>query len=196
MRLTLFFMRFALVLLLFEVLTNADIVRLVKAGLSPATIEAKIAASDTKFDTSTDGLVALAEADVPDSVIRAMIEHTAVPPVPPTPPVAPAPPGTVVRRYEVAVHRSQYARCDGAELRVDRRGVKASRCKDLDFDLAWDEVDSICYDYGFRGTIVFKAGKREHRISTTTPAEAKRIVETVAAMRPGLERAECVKPRE
>jgi hypothetical protein len=193
-------MRFAIVLLLFDVLTNADVIRLVKAGLSPATIEAKIAASETKFDTTTDGLVALAEADVPDPVIRAMIEHSITPPVPPVPPVPPAPaappapPAPGARRYEVAIHRDAHAKCDGAELRVDGRGVKAAGCKELDFALGWDEVGSLCYDYGFRGTIVLTAGERQHRISTTTPAAAKRIVERIGVVRPGLVRSECVRP--
>src|SRR6185436_12298720 len=148
--------------LLLEILTNADVVKLVKAGLSPATIEAKIAASDSKFDTSTSGLVALAEADVPDSVIRAMIDHDAAPPIPPVPAIPalpaapPTPPAPVARKYEVAVHRTEFAKCDGAELRVDGHGVKSSRCKGLDFDLAWDDVDSLCYEYGFRGTIIFE----------------------------------------
>lgn len=186
-------MRLAFVVFLFfEVLTNADIVRLVKAGLSPATIEAKIAASETKFDTSTAGLVKLAEEDVPDSVIRAMIEHQseATPPVPPVPAVAPAAP--MVRRYDVAIHRSKYAKCEGAELRVDGHGVKGSRCKGLDFDVAWEEVTSVCYEYGVRGVIVFEAGARVHRISTTTPAEARKILTTVGAVRPELKQRECV----
>jgi len=192
-------MSLAIVVFLFEVLTNADIVKLVKAGLSPQTIEAKIANSETKFDTSTEALVALADADVPDSVIRMMIEQSAqaVPAVPAVPvrpavaPVPPLPPAPVSRRYEVSVHRSRYAKCDGGELRVDGRGVRTSRCKGIDFDLAWDDVTSICYDYGFRGTIVFEAGDKEHRISTTTPAEAKKILGTIRGIRPDLAAAEC-----
>ena len=52
--------------LLLATIGNADIVKLVKAGLSAETIEAKIAASDADFDTSTEALVALADAGVPD----------------------------------------------------------------------------------------------------------------------------------
>jgi hypothetical protein len=185
-------------LLLFaDVLTNADIVKLVKAGLSPATIEAKIATSATKFDTSTDSLVALTKAGVPDRVIKSMIERKpAPPPAPPAPPPAvaaprppasappaPPPPGkAVVRRYDVAIHRDENARCSGGELRIDGKGVSGSRCKELDFTVEWKDVTRICVIYGFRGTIVITTGKGTHRLSTETPAEAKRIIDTMESV--------------
>ncbi len=169
-----------------EVLTNADVVKLVKAGLSAETIEAKIAASTGQFDISTDALVALARDGVPDRVIRAMV--TASPEAGrTTPPVK----RTTSRRYDVAVHRDAYVKCDGAELRVDRRGVKSTRCRGLDFDLTWSAITKVCYDYGFRGTIVFSTKSGEHRISTTTPAEAKRIVENIRGNAPAIVVTEC-----
>src|SRR5687768_3962960 len=104
-------MRMFLIPLLLATLGNADIVKLVKAGLSAETIETKIAASETNFDTSTDALVALAGEGVLDRVIRAMIEHEApaVPPVPPVAPVPPVPPAPRMasRRYDVTVHADQ-----------------------------------------------------------------------------------------
>ncbi len=113
-------MRMFLITLLLTTLGNADIVKLVKAGLSAETIETKIASSETDFDTSTDALVALAGEGVPDRVIRAMIEHDApavapVPPVPPVPPAPPAPPAPRMasRRYDVTVHADQGSgKCD------------------------------------------------------------------------------------
>ena len=126
-------MRFFLLSLLLSTLGNADIVKLVKAGLSAETIEAKIAASDSDFDTSTDALVALADEGVPDRVIRAMIQHDA-PAVPPVPPVASAPPAppaasrAISRRYDVTVHAEQCGKCE-AEVRIDGKGIKASRCR-------------------------------------------------------------------
>jgi hypothetical protein len=74
-------------------MTNQDVVRLVKANLSAAIIIAKIKQSETKFDTSVDGLVALKEAGVSDGVIAIMLnphealkdqEDSAHPPAPPT----------------------------------------------------------------------------------------------------------------
>jgi hypothetical protein len=59
-----------------EVLTNDTVISLVKAGLGPDTIEAKISASRTSFDTSTSSLIALKQAGVPDSVIAAMLNRS------------------------------------------------------------------------------------------------------------------------
>lgn len=56
-----------------EVLTNDSIIGMVKAGLPESIIITKIRASERKFDTSTDGLVKLKAAKVPDNVIEAMI---------------------------------------------------------------------------------------------------------------------------
>ena len=68
--------------------TNGDVIDLVKLGLSEDVIVAKIRAMSASeadaisFDTSVEGLKALKAADVPDAVIKAMIN--------------PAPPVTVV----------------------------------------------------------------------------------------------------
>jgi len=56
-----------------EVLTNDSIIGMVKAGLPESVIIPKIRASERKFDTSTDGLIKLKAAKVPDKVIEAMI---------------------------------------------------------------------------------------------------------------------------
>jgi hypothetical protein len=42
---------------------------------------------------------------------------------------------STVRHYEVSIHRSKHAKCSGADLRIDRSGVKATRCRDIDFSL-------------------------------------------------------------
>jgi hypothetical protein len=55
-------------------LTNQDIVDLVKTGLSPDIISAKIRNSQCQFDTSASGLKGLKDAGVPDSVIVAMVD--------------------------------------------------------------------------------------------------------------------------
>jgi hypothetical protein len=189
-------MHLFLLTLLLATLGNADVVKLVKAGLSVETIEAKIASSKTDFDTSTDALVALAGEGVPDRVIRAMIEHekpaivAPAPPVPPAPPAPPAPPRVLSRRYDVTVHADGGGKCE-AEFRVDGKGVKLSRCRALDFTIAWSDLDSVCYTYGFRGEVVLKANEREHRISLTTPAEAKRLVEHLRTNGPKVSIAEC-----
>lgn len=190
-------MRLFLLSLLLATLGNADIVKLVKAGLSAETIEAKITSSETDFDTSTDALVALSGDGVPDRVIRAMIEHddrvAPTPPAPPTPPAAPAPPApprVASRRYDATVHADGGGKCE-AEVRIDGKGIKASRCRTLDFDLPWSDLESVCYTYGFRGELVLKTRDRERRLSTTTPAETKRLVEHIHTAAPRLAVGEC-----
>ena len=56
-----------------EVLTNDSVISMVKAGLPESVIISKIGTSPKKFDTSTDGLIKLKAAKVPDKVIEAMI---------------------------------------------------------------------------------------------------------------------------
>jgi formylglycine-generating enzyme required for sulfatase activity len=56
-------------------LTNSDVVRLVKAGLSADVVIQKIKGSQTQFSLDTDSLVALKAAGVPEPVISAMMEQ-------------------------------------------------------------------------------------------------------------------------
>lgn len=74
-----------------EVLDNASIVRMVAAGLGTDVIVLKIERSQGAFDTSTDGLIALKSAHVPDPVLRAMLlkGDTVVKPPEPQPATAP-----------------------------------------------------------------------------------------------------------
>jgi hypothetical protein len=62
-----------------EMLTNESIISLVRAGLGPEAIEAKIGASRGSFDTSTNALIALKNAGVPDGVIAAMLKRSSSP---------------------------------------------------------------------------------------------------------------------
>jgi hypothetical protein len=57
-----------------EVLTNESIIKMVNAGLKAEMITRKIEASRVDFGLSTDGLIALKKANVPDEVITAMQE--------------------------------------------------------------------------------------------------------------------------
>ncbi|HEX3920249.1 MAG TPA: hypothetical protein VHW60_23155 [Caulobacteraceae bacterium] len=60
-----------------ETLTNDTVIELVKAGLGPEAIVAKIKTSDVKFDMSTDQMVSLKQQGVPDAVIAAMLDASA-----------------------------------------------------------------------------------------------------------------------
>lgn len=62
-----------------ELLTNETVISLVKAGLGPEAIQAKIGTSRGSFDTSTNALIALKQAGVPDVVIAAMLNRSKSP---------------------------------------------------------------------------------------------------------------------
>jgi Protein of unknown function (DUF2846) len=55
-------------------LKNDDVIDMVKTGLGPDLIIAKIKSSATKFDTSAGALKSLKEAGVPENVMLAMIQ--------------------------------------------------------------------------------------------------------------------------
>lgn len=54
-------------------MTNADVIKMVKTGMTDSNIASAIAASDTQFDLSSTGLQGLNEAGVSSKVIRAML---------------------------------------------------------------------------------------------------------------------------
>ncbi len=87
-----------------EVLTNESVVKLHAAGLPAAVILSKIRTSQTKFDTSVDGLVALAEAGVPQEIISEMTGG-----VPASPPAS----QTMVVRQSASVAPNVAARFGG-----------------------------------------------------------------------------------
>ena len=57
-----------------ETMTNSEVVSLVKAGLNSSIIINKIRTSKTDFNLSTDALILLKQAGVPDDVVAAMFE--------------------------------------------------------------------------------------------------------------------------
>lgn len=54
-------------------LTNADVAKMVKAGLSESIVMATIQANPGNYDTSTDGVIKLKKSGVTDSEIKAML---------------------------------------------------------------------------------------------------------------------------
>ncbi|HEX3423031.1 MAG TPA: hypothetical protein VHS33_06490 [Sphingomicrobium sp.] len=62
-----------------ELITNDTVISLVKAGLGPETVVAKINATRGTYDTSTDALIRLKQAGVPDPVIAAMLNRSKSP---------------------------------------------------------------------------------------------------------------------
>jgi hypothetical protein len=96
-----------------QVLTNKDVVDMMKAGLTADIIVAKIKSSETNFDTSPAALAELKAANVPDSVILAMVkpEPAASTETAPADGVANVPDGT-----EVEIQLTNNA--SGEELKV------------------------------------------------------------------------------
>jgi hypothetical protein len=168
-------------------LTNDDVIKLVGAGLTQDTIETKIFNSATQFRTDADALIDLTREGVPDRVVRAMIARQAEMPRS-SEPVVESMARTPTRYFDVAIHRTKTSRCNTGELKLDSAGAHGRGCRPTDFDLYWNEVSSVCYAYGARGVVEFRTPKRNWRISTTTPAEAKKIIQTVTQLRPSLRR--------
>ena len=62
-----------------DTLNNATVIALVRAGLGPEAIVAKINASNGSYDTSTEALIQLKQAGVFDGVIAAMLQRSTTP---------------------------------------------------------------------------------------------------------------------
>ena len=194
-----------------EILRNEEIVKLSKAGLSIDTIAAKIRTSDNAFRTDSDSLIELVKAGVPDDIIRVMIlESDDEEPVTMRMPLdykaddqeetddeesdeeeaddeeAERSVRTgESRRFDIAVHRSRYARCPG-ELEISAEGVRSSRCRGLDFSLRWEEISGACFSYGFNGVAVLKSRGRSYTVSTETPMRMREIRDAIAGFAPNL----------
>lgn len=174
-------------LLAAEPLRNTDIVKMVKGGLTPDVIMLSIETSETAFDVSPDALIALAGAGVPQEVIRAMIARQSRgerPGVQVAPKAAPVIAGKSRKRFDVAIHRSKWRRCDKGELEITGSRIRATGCHELDFEIPWSDVKSICYDFGHRGSVVIRSANRQVRLSTITPIVAREIREVIDAYAP------------
>lgn len=62
-------------------LTNSGVIQMLKAGLSDDLIIDKIKASETEFSLSTDDLVVLKAAGLPDKILSAMLERQKAKPI-------------------------------------------------------------------------------------------------------------------
>jgi hypothetical protein len=77
-----------------QALNNDSVIKLIKAGLSDDLVISTINSQAGKYDTSTDGLIALKTAGVSDRVVStivAKVAEAAQPAPPPIPPLAPMP---------------------------------------------------------------------------------------------------------
>lgn len=126
-----------------EVLTNDSIIGMVKAGLPESVIIPKIHASERKFDTSTDGLIKLKAAKVPDKVIEAMITGG--------PPAAPAAASTAASQADPMI---AYVSSTGAKpLKIVHGEMETS----------------VAPFAGSRQEVVLPAPRAEYRITDKQP---------------------------
>jgi hypothetical protein len=146
-----------------EPLSNDDVIALVGAGVGPEVIIAKINASPTSFVLTTDAILQLKKAKVPDAVIKAMLDRanaktapTAVQPTPP--PQAVTLPLTL---HDVGIPKLMSV-CRG-DVTFDANGITfeitepyhlGSACplpngpeNERKWWAAWDEVTGICYTF-------------------------------------------------
>ena len=159
-------------------LTNNDVIKMIQAGLSAEIVIAKIDVSGTAFDTSTNALVTLAEAKVPEAVIRSMMaktpaNHASATPAAATPPAATpatAHDSTVPETTEVLakdLYRTRGLCTVRGDLAVSKEGLRYTStvatkvCEDYlsssSFGVRWDELKSICFEYAVSGTITITA---------------------------------------
>lgn len=64
-----------------EVLSNAEIIEMTRAGLTQSVVLAKVRGSDGRYDVSVAALVEMKKAGVSDDVITALLESKPAPPV-------------------------------------------------------------------------------------------------------------------
>jgi hypothetical protein len=100
-------------------LTNADVVDLVHTGLSQEIVIAKIRTTACEFDTSPAALKALKAANIPDTVILAMVKASQGPSLPDS--VQEGPPSSTPSKTPV-VPKNQADEKKREELQTRRDG--------------------------------------------------------------------------
>lgn len=78
-------------------MTNEDVIKMVKGGLSDATVLQAIEGAEAGFDTSPDGLVKLKQGGVSEPVIQRILAKKSSAPAPASAPVAAQPAAPVCR---------------------------------------------------------------------------------------------------
>jgi hypothetical protein len=101
-------------------LTNADIVKMVKAGIPESVILRKVQLSESNFSTSPNALIELKRQHVPDDVMAAMLDSDAAMRMPPGDPNGP--PAVL---HSANAHLHHLPTFDAA-LRIDSKTEKVS----------------------------------------------------------------------
>lgn len=151
-----------------DVLTNAAVVRLTKAGLSEEVIVSMVNGQPGQYSVGADSIIALKESGVSEKVIAAMLSKTTVTPSQPAPPDAPGLHTTVSSRPTLALAGEPLVLHDATpvKLRLSRNLSSAD-------EKTGDTVDfEVLEDVEVDGLVVVKRGSVA--IGTVTQAEKKK----------------------
>jgi hypothetical protein len=179
-------------------LTNADIVKLVKSGVSADVILAKIRVSETAFATDSDSLVALAHEKVPNSVIEAMVARSAATPVPsaaPSPAAANTPAPEVTQVVVKGIYRTRGICTARGDITMTPKTFafkateKSPVCSDEAFghasaEFAWGDVSRICYEYAATGTMEVWLKSGDDLSFKATRGEIEDLAARIRSVRP------------
>lgn len=134
-----------------EVLTNAEIITMTKAGLAPTAILTKIKGAEGRYDVSVNALVELKQAGVKDEIINALLESK-----PPAPaPNDPAPATVSEKRLSPTHATPREALATARTIAIKKNSVQPSvqavekelmkrkewQTLNLTIDRHWDEAD-------------------------------------------------------
>ncbi|MBV8518959.1 MAG: hypothetical protein JO197_16310 [Acidobacteria bacterium] len=168
------------------------LIELVGDGVADAVIRAMIEQQDAQSHASTHIATTPAQPQPATPAASPAKPMTAPAPVTTaTPASAPAPaPAPRTRKKhkridEVSVATDGGGRCDHATLDLSSTGLKTTGCHETDVDVAWKDVQSVCYVYSFRSTLVIGTANGERRIYTSSPAELKALHDSIRAFAPG-----------
>jgi hypothetical protein len=153
-----------------EPLTNADVLRLLKNNVPASVITAKIKTSATRFDLTTDAIVTLTKAGVPEAVLAAMLESkTPSTPVSARPTQATGPdmlkwkqecekigwpdyicgPGTPFLTFrKVIFYKTDVGADATGELTLTHPRLSGSSIGRTVFDVPWEDVTTFCAEFG------------------------------------------------
>ncbi len=126
-----------------EVLTNDSVVAMVRGGLPETVIVQKIQATETKFDLSTNALIALKRSGVSDKVLEAMMSATVGTAPPVAPPMAPRVAGASISHLR-----------DGEEVALK---------------LIYGKLSTQYYFFFGKQEVVFANPRAEYRITERQP---------------------------
>jgi hypothetical protein len=128
-----------------DVLTNADIVRMVKAGISDSIIQREIQLSETNFATGATALIELKKQGVSDEVLGAILDSSAARGTSMS--ASPASPGVLAQsaaprphhmpNFEAAVRLNSTTQ---GKLSFGHNQIKVERSGTPLFDLKWKEL--------------------------------------------------------